>query len=192
MRLFLGVELDGDVKAAAAEAAGRLRTSLRRVAPSLEARWVEPANLHITLVFLGDVADHRAATVHATLTRAPLSVRRFDLALAGGGAFPPAGPPRVLWIGVREGREGMGALYEELTGRLAPLGFEPERRPYSAHLTIARVRDAGHAAARDVRQALADLPADCGRCEIGAVTLFRSRLSPRGAAYEPLLRVPLS
>lgn len=192
MRLFLGVELDGDVRAAAADAAGRLRTSLRRVAPALEARWIEPANLHLTLVFLGEVADDRAAAVQGALTQGALSVPRFDLAPAGVGAFPPAGAPRVFWIGVREGSGGMRALYDELTARLAPLGFERERRPYTAHLTIARVKDTGRAAPRAVRQVLADLPADCGRCEIAAVTLFRSRLSPRGAAYEPLLRVPLS
>jgi 2'-5' RNA ligase len=75
---------------------------------------------------------------------------------------------------------------------LGPLGFEAERRPYSAHLTIARVKEARKSSGRRVRDVLRDADADAGRCWIGAVTLFRSRLSPKGAAYEPLLRVALA
>ena len=86
----------------------------------------------------------------------------------------------------------MAALYQEIAVRLAPLGFVPERRAYTAHLTISRVKEAGRGSSRILREQLADIPADCGTCRIAAVTLFRSRLSPRGAAYEPLLRVPLS
>jgi len=68
------------------------------------------------------------------------------------------------------------------------LEFEPERRSYSPHLTLARVKASQ---ARDVRNVLRDLAADAGHCRITAVTVFRSRLSSKGAAYEPLVRVPL-
>ena len=123
--------------------------------------------------------------------RAPLRVPAFELAVRGCGAFPRSGPPRVLWIGTAEGTTAMVAAHAALARRLAPLGYLPETRAYSPHVTLARVKEPGRAA-RAVRQALADDPADCGRTIAGALTLFRSRLSPHGAVYEPLLRVPLA
>jgi RNA 2',3'-cyclic 3'-phosphodiesterase len=83
-------------------------------------------------------------------------------------------------------------VYGEIGERLAPLGFLPERRAYTAHLTLARVKDPGRGASANIRRTLAAEPADCGRIVVSAATLFRSRLSPKGAVYEPLLRVPLS
>jgi RNA 2',3'-cyclic 3'-phosphodiesterase len=191
MRLFIGVELDDRVKAAAGDVAERLRQRLQRAAPALVARWVATENLHITIWFIGEVGDERAAAI-ADVLRHPFETHAFDLALAGCGAFPPAGPPRVFWIGVGGGQAAMQSLYGEVGHRLAPLGFEPERRAYTAHLTVARVKDPGRGTSRVVRDTLAELPASCGSSPIQAVTLFRSRLSPRGAAYEPLVRVPLS
>jgi 2'-5' RNA ligase len=192
MRLFVGVELDERVKTAAAHVAERLRSVSQRTAPTLDVRWVPAANLHITLWFIGEVGDARAGAIGGALEEAPMSTPSFDLALAGCGAFPPSGPPRIFWIGVRRGAAEMASLYREIGNRLAPLGFLPERRDYAAHLTIARVRDADRRVSKMLRETLAELPADCGSCPVDAVTLFRSRLSPRGATYEPLLRVPLS
>jgi RNA 2',3'-cyclic 3'-phosphodiesterase len=192
MRLFIGVELDDRVRSAAAAAADRLRSRLTRVSPGLQARWIPPENLHITVWFLGEVPDADVPRIEGSLTGAPLRTAVFDLALAGCGAFPPSGAPRVFWIGVGDGGARMIDVYREIGERLAPLGFLPERRGYTAHLTLARVRDPGRGAPVSIRRALAEEPADCGPTAVSVVTLFRSRLSPKGAVYEPLLRVPLS
>lgn len=85
----------------------------------------------------------------------------------------------------------MVAAHAALIDRLAPLNHMPEARAYAPHVTMARVKEPGRRGPA-VRQALADEPADCGRTIAGALTLFRSRLSPHGAVYEPLLRVPLA
>ena len=95
-----------------------------------------------------------------------------------------------MWIGTGDGTAAMIEAHAALARRLAPLGYLAESRAYSPHVTMARVKQPGRAA-RAVRQALADDPADCGRTAVGALTLFRSRLSPQGASYEPLVRVPL-
>ena len=192
MRLFAGVELDSPVKASAVDVAVRLRDRLHRVAPDLQARWVPADNLHVTLWFIGEVDAARGVAIQQALAGAPFPTAAFDLALAGCGAFPPSGPPRVFWIGAERGTGEMAALYGEVGARLAPLGFVPERRAYTAHLTIARVKDPGRGTSRAVRAALDATPAACGVSRVSAVTLFQSRLSPKGAAYEPLLRVPLS
>ena len=191
MRLFIGVELDESVRTVAADAAVRLRQRLERVAPHLHARWIAPDNLHITLWFIGEVSESQSEAIAGTLVNPVWSIPAFALAAAGVGAFPPSGQPRVIWIGLREGIAEMQRLYREIGRRLARLGYVPEVREYSPHLTIARVKDAGPGSSRVVRPLLDEFPADCGSCRIDRVTLFRSRLSPKGATYEPLLRVPL-
>ncbi len=154
-------------------------------------RWVPEEHLHLTVWFLGEVSDHRAAAVLDTL-RPPVAVPSFLLHLSGLGAFPPTGSPRVFWMGITQGPQELARIHDELGARLAPWGFEGEGRPYSAHLTLARAKESAPASIRAViRQLLRDTDADAGSCQIETLTVFRSRTSPRGAAYEPLLRVPL-
>jgi RNA 2',3'-cyclic 3'-phosphodiesterase len=191
MRLFIGVELEARVKAVAGDLGEQLRESLRRSVPDLQARWIARENLHITLWFLGEVPEPRVAAISDALTGRPFDSAPFEIVLEGCGAFPPAGAPRVFWVGVRKGGEEMARLHGEIGERLDPLGFVPEKRAYAAHLTLARVKDPGRGA-RAIRRALVETPAVCGASLVSAVTLFRSRLSPHGANYEPLLRVPLS
>jgi 2'-5' RNA ligase len=191
VRLFVGIELDDAVTAAAADAALELKSRLRALSPGFSARWIDRANLHITLWFIGEVVDERAAAMTGAL-RSPFDVAPFRLELGGCGAFPPAGAPRILWIGTTGGADPMRELHGRIESRLVPLGFEAERRLYTPHLTIARVKDPGRATGRAVREAIATVPGVCGESAVTAVTLFRSRLSPRGAVYEPLLRVPLT
>ncbi len=188
MRLFAAVELDPAVRSAAAAVSQHLRA---RLEGALDARWIPEENLHITLWFIGEVADDRAPALMSALDP-PFDVPPFELTIGGAGAFPPSGPPRVLWIGVRRGSPGMTALYNDVGARIEPLGFERERRPYSAHLTIARVREGrGRGPHAPVRRLLSDFDAEAGTSRVSAVTLFRSRLSPKGASYEAVLRVPL-
>ncbi len=190
MRLFVGVELSEDVRAAAAAVAERMRQRLKTARVDVTARWVAPENLHITLWFIGEVNDERAQAIDRAL--APqFAVAPFELALGGCGAFPPAGPPRVFWIGLRRGAEPIGELSREVAARLSPPGDEPERRAYSAHVTIARVKDVPRGSAAAIRGLVADIPASAGSCRVEFVTLFRSHLSPKGSTYEPLARVPL-
>ena len=95
-------------------------------------------------------------------------------------------------MGVTAGQEALAQLHNEVEARLQPLGYQPERRAYSAHLTLARVKDTvrGHHTA--VRAAVNAARGVAGTFRAERVTLFRSRLSPKGASYEALLRAPLS
>ena len=192
MRLFVAAEPSQDVRKAAASAAKRLRERLQDAHANQGIRWIPDENLHLTVWFLGEVSDARASAVLDAL-RPPMETPAFDLHVAGFGAFPPSGPPRVLWIGVTRGLEQLARAHDEVGARLQPWGFPPEGRAYSAHLTIARVKEPPSGAARArLRQAIAHEPADAGECRIEGLTVFRSRTAPTGAAYEPLLRVPLS
>lgn len=192
MRLFVAAEPSDQVRSAAEASAQRLRDRLAITKAAGGIRWVPVTNMHLTVWFLGEVSDVRASAVLDALLP-PLQTPAFDLHIAGFGAFPPSGPPRVLWMGVTRGLDDLARAHDEVGARLQPWGFPPEGRAYSAHLTIARVKEPPHGAARAaIRQAIAHEPADAGSCRIEALTVFRSRTSPHGAIYEPLLRVPLS
>lgn len=192
MRLFVAAHPSDEVRNGAARCAGQLRDRLEHVGAARGIRWIPPGNMHLTVWFLGEVSDPRAGAVLEALAP-PMTIPPFDLHVSGFGAFPPSGPPRVLWMSVTEGLHGLALLHEEVGARLQPWGFRPEGRAYSAHLTIARLKDPPQGAARvAIRQAVAHEQADAGRCRIDHLIVFRSRTAPSGAAYEPLLRVPLT
>ena len=192
MRLFVAAEPSDAVRQAAGACADRLRRRLEASNAGHGLRWLAAEHLHLTVWFLGEVSDARASAVIASLAP-PMRVRAFDLELAGFGAFPPSGPPRVLWIGVTQGVAQLAEAHDEVGARLEPWGFAPEGRAYSAHLTIARVKDPPRGPARlALREALLAEACEAGRCRVEALTVFRSRTLAHGAVYEPLLRVPLS
>lgn len=190
MRLFIGIELDDQVRAAASAASAHLRSRLESADEGLSARWVPAENLHVTLWFIGEVGDSRALEIDAAL-RQGFDARPFTMKVAGCGAFPLSGPLRVFWLGVSAASENLSALHAQTAALLLPIGLKEERRAYSAHVTIARAKATSRGSGPALRRILAEESADCGACRVAAVTLFRSRVSSRGATYEPLVRVPL-
>jgi 2'-5' RNA ligase len=188
VRLFLAIELDDIVRARVAACGEALRGRLR---PALAqaAAWVPPANLHLTLRFLGWQNEEQAERLeHALAT--PFSSAPFDLELRDLGHFPPRGSPRVMWVGVGEGRDAVAALHAELEARLRELGFLPEDRPFHPHVTLARFK--AERLPRGARLPELSEEAALGVCHVAAITLFESRLSPKGPTYFPRMRSPLS
>jgi 2'-5' RNA ligase len=190
MRLFLGIDLSDSVASAAAAIADDLRRRIANATPRASLRWVPVDNLHVTVWFLGEVPEPQTDALVDAL-RPALRLEPFTLRVAGAGLFPRGGAPRVVWLGLPEGRRELIAVHDRLRPRLVSLGFEPEKRPYDPHLTIARVKDVARQDVPAVRGIVAETGADAGRCRVDAVALFRSRTSPHGAQYERLLRVPL-
>jgi RNA 2',3'-cyclic 3'-phosphodiesterase len=190
LRLFIGVELDEPLRAACAAAARGLQERLRRARVTLAVRWTAEENLHITVWFLGHVPEEQTAIIVDRL-QPVWAAPAFPVTVSGAGAFPPSGPPRTLWLGITQGADCMADLYRELAPRLAPLGFEPERRDYHPHITIGRVTGARGGPSRQARAIIETAGGPVGSCPVRSLTLFRSHLSPSGARYEPLLRVPL-
>ena len=190
MRLFIGIELPDALRNSAAAAANRVRERVERSAPSAKVRWIPASNLHITIWFLGEVREPRVESLLASLKK-PLEVRPFTLLVGGAGAFPPSGAPRAIWLGVTGGREGLVAIHERLGSRLAPLGFEPETRQFSPHLTIARVKELRVPDRSIMRHVLREDPGSVGGCEVVSATLFVSRPTSFGSQYETLSPVLL-
>jgi 2'-5' RNA ligase len=144
--------------------------------------------MHLTLRFIGEVTDERAGEILGAL-RDSIAMAPFDLAWQDLGAFPKTGPPRVLWAGIVRGRDEVLELERTVSARLEPLGLEPEDRPYAPHLTLARVRDARGLRAAPLFEGIAQQ--SLGTTRVDAITLFQSRLSPKGPTYVVIQRTPL-
>jgi 2'-5' RNA ligase len=184
MRLFVAVNLPVEVRRAAYHAAAPLRDA------RLPVRWVAEEAIHVTLRFIGEVGDDRAAPIGVALGSAVRSVRPFDLGLGGVGAFPGMARPRVVWIGI-ERHPALELLANDVEKALMTLDFEPELKPFHPHVTLGRAeRSARPAAFRDLERLAAGI-AWPGATTVESVDLMQSRLGPAGATYTLLSRAVL-
>lgn len=177
-RLFIGLALDEELRRSMDDAASRVGLSGFRRTP--------PAQLHLTVRFLGATPVSRRRDVEAALARAAARHRPFELPVVGGGTFGPPGAPRVAWIGVDDTGASLGALVAAVEDELSTVGFEREPRPYHPHITLGRAR--GRATVDEA--ALRGVPR-LGTLRVHELVLFRSDTDPAGARYTPLHRVAL-
>ncbi len=187
-RLFVALDPSEPVRRRIAALAAELRRDAGRAAD--EIRWVAPENVHLTLQFLGAVPEERVPDVEAAVRAAAAEGRPLALQLQGAGGFPNARRPRVVWAGLAGDVPALAALAAAVGRRLAPLGFPPEDRPFSPHLTLGRARDGRGA------PGLAGALAHAAQAEGAAwrateLLLFESHLSPKGPRYEVIARAPL-
>jgi 2'-5' RNA ligase len=148
---------------------------------------VERENIHITLKFLGDVSTPRLAEVKSSLKQ--LVFPAFTGEIKGAGAFPNLNHMNVIWVGVSEGWSRVEQIYEQVEKLLSSLGFRRENRPFSPHITIARVRSGKK------RDEIANFLRHLSEESFGTITVDRVRLkqsilSSSGPKYSTLLEVP--
>ena len=189
MRLFVAVEIGETLANGAAKLSEELQRRASIAARRAKITWIAADRMHLTIRFIGEVDDGKASMVRQALDE-PLGVTPFGLTLCGAGTFPASGTPRVVWLGVTEGREPLLRVEREITARLLPLGIPAEDRAYRPHLTLARVRDPARLRSGDLVEGLTDRR--IGTAHIETITLFHSKLSPKGPTYTPLLRTPLA
>ncbi len=170
----------------AATLSRELQRRAAAAAPRAKITWIPADRLHLTVRFIGEVDERRATAIGEVLST-PVEVKPFNLTLCGAGAFPLRGTPRVVWVGVTDGREDLLAVERAVTSRLTPLGIPEEERAYRPHLTLARVREPAGLRSGSLLEGLTDQ--HLGTVRIDAITLFQSKLSPKGPSYTPLLRI---
>jgi 2'-5' RNA ligase len=194
MRIFIGIDLDPEIR-------GRISRFLEGVqgfAP--DARWVRPESLHITLKFIGEQTPERVEAIAERLRR--VKGGEFEIRSGGYGFFPTAKAPRVFWIGIHAGPQ-LAELAGSIDVATAELGIPREDRPYSPHLTLARVGgrsgspkwrkgDAPNTTFAVLEKRLAAM----GEIDFGTMTarefiLYQSQLSPKGSQYTKLQRFSL-
>ena len=153
-------------------------------------RWVAPENLHVTMNFLGDVAEDMISEICAAAGEAAGSIEPFDFDVGPVVCMPPRGQVRMIWARAPDAAGRMQALHAEAGRALAELGFAPERRPFKGHITLARVKSARRADM--LRQAVQERSAgDLPPQEARELVVYSSQLTPAGAVYTPLARLGL-
>ena len=187
MRLFIAVELNRAVADAASEVIDDLRARVTRLAPRARVTWSAPERVHITVKFIGE-ADEKSTEAIRSALGPTIDAPVFDLTIEGVGSFPPKGPPRVFWAGLTEGRDGLLEVERVVSRRLKAL-VPAEDRPYAPHLTLARVKEPAGLSRAALFEGLTGR--QFGRVHVDAITLFESRLSPKGATHVPLQRSAL-
>lgn len=178
IRTFVAVDIPPAVKAQI----GQIIDQLRPLGSMI--RWVRSEGLHLTLKFLGEISQERLATVYQAAERGVMGISPFSFVLAKLGGFPSLQKPRVIWIGVPEGEEPLKKLQEQIEVQLVECGFPKEKRDFSPHLTIGRVKSL-----RGIQPLLERLPStsfESGEIPVTAVKVMRSQLRPTGAEYSAL------
>jgi RNA 2',3'-cyclic 3'-phosphodiesterase len=184
VRAFIAIRLAPEVN----EAVAHFQAGLRKLGHDIS--WTAPDNFHLTLRFLGNrVALDIVEKMIDGLRAIAAAIPPFVVNARGAGAFPSLNRPRVIWIGLADGTlVEVAAKVEALSVKH---GFEPQRRGFTPHLTIGRVRNPSrNAKMRDALAAAADH--DFGSSRIASIALYRSQLSPHGARYEALATLPFA
>jgi len=170
-----------------------LQRKLERQIPPRSVRWVRPEGIHLTLKFLGDTLTEKLPEIKRALAVVARHVPACAFTVEGLGCFPNPHRPRVVWVGVQEPAGRLAALQDGIEEVLASLGYEPEGRGFTPHLTLGRIhRRASRSDAAQVGEVvtgttvglLAEVPAD-------RFVLIRSVLKPTGAEYTVLEEFPL-
>jgi 2'-5' RNA ligase len=198
MRLFVAIDVGPDVVAAARSLTTKLRDRARQLSPRARITWADAERVHLTVRFIGEVDEQRGDRIQRALVP-PIAQSIFTVEVGGLGAFPPGGPLRVIWVGIKSGASSLAAVEQEVSSRLERAGVSPDRQPYSPHLTLGRVRDAQGLRA----SALLENPAGpdgthslrqtvLGLVEVRMVTLYASYLRREGPEHRALLKTPLA
>lgn len=185
MRTFVAIELPEGVKAFLKELVAHLRSF------GGDVRWTRVESIHLTLKFLGDIPIEMVSTLAVTLRPFFGRQERLPLTVAGTGGFPSLNKPRVIWAGLRDASGRLVPMVSELERVIEPLGFEKERRVFSPHLTLGRVK--GGIGGSELVEAVRQMQTVSGPSFVAdRAFLFQSILKPSGAQYVPLERFDFS
>jgi 2'-5' RNA ligase len=200
IRAFLAVELSQELQAELATVQQDLK---RRIEPEMKRdtriSWAKPASIHLTIKFLGDMDEQVIDPMLVAVEQTVGSQRPVNVPLERLGAYPRPQSPRVLWVGPSENweRGGEATRIAEIHGAIEQacegLSFLRETRPFSPHLTLARIKvGERHVGVALAQSGVLDLPLSLGSLAVASVVLMKSELKPTGSVYTKLWNVRLS
>ena len=183
IRAFIAVDLDDPVIEKVCNVVEILKSRITEI------RWLRKENLHLTLKFLGNIAESQVEPITAAL-RHPLGLfSPCTISAKGLGVFPDFRRPKILWVGLTG--DQLVQLAAEIESALMPIGFTPENRAFTPHLTIGRWRE-GSRPTKNLRQEIDSLnDFEFGACAVRQIVLFQSVLKPEGASYSELRTIQL-
>jgi 2'-5' RNA ligase len=180
IRSFIAIDLSPDIR----KSLDRVSTQLRHYLPEAPVRWVPTANIHLTLKFLGNVSLANLGVLKELIQNEAARLTPFEISVGEVGAFPSIRRVRVVIVQVQAPAQ-LSSLQRGLEEQTRRLGYEPETRPFTPHLTLGRVnRNASLAQVEQVGQALESMKVGfLGAMKVESVNLYRSDLHPTGAVY---------
>lgn len=184
-RLFIAVAIPLAIK----DVLGKISLDLKKT--GADAKWVEIQNIHLTMKFLGSVAEEKTSEIVKRMKKACRGKSHISVTLDAFGGFPSLHAPRVLWAGLKDPENHLAKIASILENDLEELGFSKESRPFQTHITLARIRS------QQNRLALVQAVTDLQKIQkpipftIDNLTLFESHLSPKGPTYVVLDEVKL-
>ena len=184
IRAFLALDPPPEILRTIADIQRALRKNIRG-----SVSWVRPEGIHLALKFFGAIAAKDVSAVSEVVAGQVAGARPLNLEAKGLGVFPDTRQPRVLWLGIGGEVERLIAMQKAIDQGLEPCGFPKERRPFQAHLTLARIKSPqGLSGIEDV---LTEKKSEsAGKFTATSLTLFKSELTPKGAIYTTLGHFP--
>jgi 2'-5' RNA ligase len=186
IRSFLAFELPLEIETVVTRVSEELKKS------SLNAKWVKLGNIHLTVVFMGDVETDEIPAIKEEVGKICLMYDVFDISLKGLDCFPHMRKPRVVWVGLDGDLERMSRFRDALQERLVPFGIKEEKRGFKPHLTLGRFRKPRRTSSEELELLSRYGNVTSSTCSLTELGLFRSELKPGGARYTRLGVWPLS
>ncbi len=183
MRLFVAIPVDDQIKRRMLQVCDDIDVRDARV------RWCSEEQLHLTLKFIGDVEDSLVKPISDAVQHVADKTPPLEMEIGEAGCFPQSGPVRVIWIGGSESSGTLLQVVQQLEEELVPLGTREEKRTFSEHFTIGRVKF-DHSRGR-LRESVKVANFDACRQAVRELVLYQSTLCQSGAQYAPVLRARL-
>ena len=170
----------------------KLQSELKAVLPR-SVKWVNPGNIHLTIKFIGEFNPSHRNKLETSLTKALETIKPFKIAIKGLGVFPSFSKPRIIWLGINAEKE-LAQLVQIVNQECIYIGYPREKRSFSAHITIGRVKSYTNS---EDRKSIADEIKSRGSIIIGSQTIesllfIKSNLTPSGPIYKNLSIFPFS
>lgn len=179
IRTFLAIELPKPILKKIEEVQGDLRSA------HADVRWVNPEKIHLTLKFFGNIEESRIDLILKSIEEPIRNTLPFSLKVRGVGAFPNLKNPRVVWMGLVDGKGVVGAFQKQIESQLGKIGFQSEDRPFHPHLTLGRMKSS-RGKEELVERMEEHKEEEFGDLQAERVILFKSDLRPTGPIYTPL------
>ena len=184
IRSFLAIELPKPILRKIEEVQGDLRSTRADV------RWVNPEKIHLTLKFFKNIEESRIEPIFKSIEEPIRNTLPFSLEVRGVGAFPHLRNPRVIWMGLVDGREVLVSFQKQIETQLEKIGFQPEDRPFHPHLTLGRMKSS-RGKEELVGRMERHKEEEFGDFQVERVILFKSDLKPSGPIYTLLKEIKL-
>jgi 2'-5' RNA ligase len=179
MRIFIAVELSESIRTTIVQIQDKLRGTEDKI------KWVDPSLIHLTLKFLGEVRKERVGAIIEVTQKIAQKFSPFFMEVKGVGVFPGLSSPRVIWLGVGSGSTNLQKLNSELENHLAKDGFSKEKKKWTPHLTLGRVKSLVEPQKLS-NLILGEKEIVAGEMQVREISVIESHLAPRGPIYNVL------